>query len=141
MCQQIVNMTNDEINIAVAESSGWYPHPENDKREQKFWTYGGGGYGLPSGCLKRRAAYPSIQDDFRGDVASLPDYCNDFNAMHEAKSTLKGDKRIEFIDYLCEVIKRDNNLSDEPYSTMTTAFYSTARQQAEAFLKTIGKLK
>ena len=103
--------------------------------------YGGGGYGLPSGCLKRRAAYPSIQDDFRGDVASLPDYCNDFNAMHEAKSTLKGDKRIEFIDYLCEVIKRDNNLSDEPYSTMTTAFYSTARQQAEAFLKTIGKLK
>ena len=53
-------MTIEEINIVIAKSSGWHPHPDNDKRKQKFWTYGGGGYGLPNGCAKRKAANPPI---------------------------------------------------------------------------------
>ena len=132
-------MTTEEINIVIAESSGWHPHPDNDKRKQKFWTYGGGGYGLPNGCDKRKAANPPIHDGAWENILGLPDYCNDLNAMHEAKAALKGDKRIGFIDNLCEVVKRDKNISEGPYSTMVEAFYSTAIQQAEAFLKTIGK--
>lgn len=110
-------MTNDEINIAIAEYCGWkILEPEVHPSITYYWA---------------------IEPD--GSKSILPDYCNDLNAIHEAKAALKGDKRIGFIDNLCEVVKRDKNISEGPYSTMVEAFYSTAKQQAEAFVKTIGK--
>lgn len=59
--------------------------------------------------------------------------------MYEAKNTLTGEKRGGFIDHLCNVVKRDKKLNTGPYSTMTEAFYASAKQQAEAMLKTLGK--
>jgi hypothetical protein len=70
---------------------------------------------------------------------AIPDYCNSLNAMESAKNFLTGDKRIDFIDNLCEVVKQDKNISSGPYSVMTQAFYATAKQQAIAFIKTISK--
>ena len=112
-------MTELQINQSIAEYCGWQIlEPEVHPAITYHWAI-----------------------ELDGSKSILPDYCNDLNAMQEAKSALKGDKRIGFIDNLCEVVKRDKNLSEGPYSTMVEAFYSTAIQQAEALLKTIGKWK
>jgi hypothetical protein len=57
----------------------------------------------------------------------LPDYCNDLNAMHEAEESLKGK---QFGAY-------GNALTDIEGSLW--GIRATARQRAEAFLRTLGK--
>lgn len=126
-------MTNDEINIAIAEHRGWRNIKEIDYQPIGTDAYVDGPDQMWVGI------HPESDVDSK-DYEAIPDYCNDLNEMYEAKSELKGDKRIEFINQLGEVVKRtNNNISGGPYSIMTEAFYSTARQQAVAFLKTIGK--
>ena len=130
-------MTTEEINIVIAESSGWHPHPDNDKRKQKFWTYGGGGYGLPNGCAKRKAADPPIHDGAWENILGLPDYCNDLNAMRNAELTLWRDE--------CLVEKYEENLKKEflyqvGYQGAAYWFMANAHTKAVAFLKTIGKM-
>jgi len=51
----------------------------------------------------------------------LPDYVNDLNAMHEAEKVLTQKQRDEYRHWLCPDI------------------FSTARERAEVFLKTLGK--
>jgi hypothetical protein len=58
--------------------------------------------------------------------AYLPNYCNDLNAMHEAEKTLNSEQLHDYYENL-ELV----NGWEYPSST--------ARQRAEAFLKTIGK--
>jgi hypothetical protein len=131
-------MTNDEINIAIAESVGWHPHPDNDKREQKCWTYGGTGYGLPNGKPKRSAAMPPIEEGIWPGSGPLPNYCKDLNAMREAELTLWRDP--------CDVETYEENLLKEVlnavgYQGADTWFMASAGIRAIAFLKTIGKWK
>lgn len=136
-------MTNNEINIAIAELSGWYPHPDNNKRKQKFWTHGGDGYGLPNGCVKRMAANPPVHDGSWEDVPSLPDYCNDLNAMREAESRFNNSKDSD--SYIRNLLFETRNLIVREDSlvlnswTMYSLVNSTAMQRAKAFLKTINK--
>ena len=63
------------------------------------------------------------------DVRSkIPDYCNDLNAMHEAEKTLTDDQRdIFYPRWLGGFMSR------------TGPIYATARQRAQAFLRTMGK--
>jgi hypothetical protein len=104
-------MTNKQINIAIAEACGWKVHPK-DK-----WLV------IPPNSPH------SVQP-----LYTLPDYCNDLNAMHEAEKVLytgieqqrywqAGYGRFQMI--LAEICPN-------PYS-------ATARQRAEAFLRTLGK--
>jgi hypothetical protein len=96
-------MTNEQINIAIAETCGF----------AKDWDF--------------KRAQPC-----RGwCVTSLPDYCNDLNAMHEAEKILSDESHA---DYACELVKtiRQNGEWFESVS-------ATAAQRAEAFLKTINK--
>ena len=58
----------------------------------------------------------------------VPDYCNDLNAMHEAEMMLKSE---DCHTYGCYC----SNLYEDFGNTVSL----TARQRAEAFLKTIGK--
>lgn len=55
----------------------------------------------------------------------IPDYCNDLNEMHEAEKVLTVKC---FNDYVMELL----DFIDEP-------ILATARQRAEAFLRTLGK--
>lgn len=55
-----------------------------------------------------------------------PDYCNDLNAMREAENTLDYDNLREM----------EKNVS---FVFAAMPFHATARQRAEAFMKTIGK--
>lgn len=134
-------MTTDEINIAIAESCGWHPHPDNDKRIQKFWTYEGTGYGLPVGKPKMTAAMPEILDDGESmhfGTSPLPDYCNDLNAMHKAELALWHD---ECLVEKYEEILRNEYLHEVGYQGCSYWFMAGASIRARAFLKTIGKWK
>jgi hypothetical protein len=63
---------------------------------------------------------------------SLPRYCSDLNAMHEAEKVLEHEE-IDLWSYyiyeLNELIQRNNRVQ--------FAIHATARQRAEAFLRTI----
>lgn len=101
-------MTDQQINIAIAEHCGW--------TEREFWEDVGFYVGLHPARKIRKA---------------LPDYCNDLNAIHEAEmATLKPSlfSGREF---------RQNLLDLCGCAAMTV--HATARQRAEAFLRTIGK--
>jgi hypothetical protein len=54
-------------------------------------------------------------------------YCTDLNAMHEAEKVLSVEQIAKYFWLLCDISKKNN------------PFMATARQRAEAFLRTIGK--
>jgi hypothetical protein len=60
-------------------------------------------------------------------LQATPDYCNDLNAMHEAEKALS-EERNHYIDILGTM-----------YSDSWEFATATARQRAEAFLRTLGK--
>lgn len=60
----------------------------------------------------------------------IPNYCNDLNAMHEAEKSISKEQ----IDNYCDL------LWPKGYGWFY-AIHTTARQRAEAFLRTIGKWK
>jgi hypothetical protein len=64
-------------------------------------------------------------------MAQLPDYCNDLNAMHEAEKIILNDLKTwrQYVD----LIRVQSAKSVNPI------FHLTARQRAEAFLRTLGK--
>lgn len=62
---------------------------------------------------------------YSGHKKHIPDYCNDLNAMHEAEEILRGCEWDIYVDLLAE--------------TWIQVAHSTARQRAEAFLRTLGK--
>jgi len=53
------------------------------------------------------------------------DYCTDLNAMHEAEKTLTSMQLLDYIAFL--------------FDATYEAVLATARQRAEAFLRTLGK--
>jgi hypothetical protein len=61
----------------------------------------------------------------QGWVVDCPNYCTDLNAMHDAEMSLTKD---QFDDYVAR-------LFDSCYESTV----ATARQRAEAFLRTLGK--
>lgn len=77
---------------------------------------------------------------YEGDinVSALKKYCNDLNAMHEAENVLTYEQQV---DYSIAVGKLAT--SHLPASRAAWLDYKiihvTARQKAEAFLKTLGK--
>ncbi len=88
-------MTNDEINAAIAEATGW----------TAIW----------------------------GERCD-PDYCNDLNEMHEAEKAIFPYYATVYSNKLARVTGAE--MSDD-----TDYFCATARQRAEAFLRTLGKWK
>jgi hypothetical protein len=69
-------MTNEQINIAIAEACGWkYEKNETHAPDGSFWW---------------------------SKELEIPDYCNDLNAMHEAEKILSDESHA---DYACELVK------------------------------------
>lgn len=105
-------MTDEQINAAIAEACGWkaHDHPECMAKKE--------GWRMPEVWIMR----PDGELAFRHEI---PNYCNDLNAMHEAEKLL---------------IKNHNLWTNYYYSIgATIVLHATARQRAEAFLRTIGK--
>ena len=91
-------MTNEQINVAIAEAINADPH----------WK-----------CAK--------------------DYCTDLNAMHEAERVLDYEQAELFGDTLYEMCEKENSELENPFPWRFARAHATARQRAEAFLRTLGK--
>ena len=102
-------MTDQEINVAIAEACGWVKHREI---EDGHWIW-------VHPITKLICGQPLI-----------PNYATDLNAMHEAEEILFGIQCENYARLLTGV-----GLLFYP------AAHATARQRAEAFLRTIGKWK
>jgi hypothetical protein len=63
---------------------------------------------------------------------AYPNYCTDLNAMHEAQNTLTGGSRSKYVYELWDVTEAKTLGAFENIN-------ATARQRAEAFLRTLGK--
>ena len=115
-------MTNEEINRAVAESVGWELVPL-DGREFA---------GIPVMVWKR----PDGEIGF-----PIPYYCCDLNAMHEVVCKLPdGEPRDCFLRELQIITQTWEKVdNDEDDDWLWHSVNATARQRAEAYLRTIGK--
>jgi hypothetical protein len=105
-------MTNEQINIAIAEACGM----------RGVW-----GTKITScGC-------DGQWDYFNPQGNRLPDYCNDLNAMHEAEKVLTEPQQATYAQLLHAAHKRHYLLAD------FCVAHATAAQRATPFLKTINK--
>jgi hypothetical protein len=103
-------MTDEQINIAIAEHCGWTNiGPYYRHYGRRNWEWFG----------------DSPKD---GRQKYIPDYCNDLNAMHEAEKTFG----VDLDTYIDKIL-------DLTGYFMGDILTMSARQKAEAFLKTIGK--
>jgi hypothetical protein len=119
------DMTDTEIQIAIAECCGWIPH-----------AWQGGTRWLKDG----QCAYPPPYD---GDSPGIPDYVNSLDEMHEAEKVIPAEYWYNYSEHLFDVAglgdPHDNpNLN---YGEMRPLLQLTARQRAEAFLRTLNKWK
>lgn len=118
-------MSNEQINTAIAEACGWTPISFEEVRKRNA-----GQFYLQDGPWWRSEAERIVctQKD-------LPNYCTDLNAMHEAEKWMISSLRLLDFWKFAEELKRivPANLGDDSY------IHATARQRAEAFLKTLGK--
>ena len=103
-------MSDQEINIAIAEACGWKDLENEDFSE----------YGVPCFML--------MGSNNTGTRLAPPDYCNDLNAMHEAEKMLTSEQVTSYVDSL--------EFMNERWATPA---FGTAAQRAEAFLRTLGK--
>ena len=114
-------MTDEQINAAIAEACGWV-----DCRVVQKSTLG----------VCKPVAY-GRPNEYGYDVV-CPSFATDLNAMHEAEQHLWQKDWFMRYDYIDELGKLQNphNWQRMEASDMLDA---TARQRAEAFLRTLGK--
>jgi hypothetical protein len=106
-------MTDEQINQRIAEACGWR------------WD---------QGYRWKDSSGPSA---FAWDI---PDYCTDLNAMAEAERVLMQNYNWCIGEYearLFSSVGEMNNVSS--WRDVRLCFHATARQRAEAFLRTLGK--
>lgn len=114
-------MTDEQINIAIAEACGW----TDIRREPTF------GYGTNHLWW----AYPPMKTGQGGNAYQyLPNYCNDLNAMREAEERLDDKQRRDFAFRLLLALC-DGSAAD--LSEHFDLLHATARQRAEAFLRVL----
>lgn len=106
-------MTNEQINAAIAEACGFVCLHEfqvdKDGAKFGFWEY------PPTWTGPKKQPW-------------LLEFCNDLNAMHEAEKTLTN-ANMYVMEYHIKAIVKGHGFY----------FHATARQRAEAFLRTLGK--
>lgn len=119
-------MTDQEINITIAEECGWR---------------------IVQGDSLRWRLENTITGDYRAWRANEvmawsegPNYCADLNAIHEAEGTLTDAQVQQYIEHLIDVTNARTMLKFGITSVNYWSIYhATARQRSEAFWRTIGK--
>lgn len=131
-------MNDAELNAAIAEACGWKryksqteevllakPSPE----KERYW--------IDSGVT---ICNEPVTDFYDGDLPwmTVPNFCSDLNAMHEARMSLNCLQQNQFTYELMRVMGIN---SDQIIEACVLFEFSNAnaRQRAEAFLRTIGK--
>ena len=133
-------MNDEEINRAIAEHLGWKWWAV----EKGGWYYrqGGAGYTNRIEGAGRYTEADARKELVRGEPMGVhpippPNYCGDLNAMHEAEKTLLADADTGYqydmeLNGVCECW-------EDGVMNYMKLWHSTARQRAEAFLRTVGK--
>ena len=116
-------MTNDEINIAIAEYRNWRNIKEIDYQPFGTDPYIDG----PDQMLV--GIHPESDSD-SDECEPIPNYCKDLNEMHEAEITLSNEIYDEYWNQLVFIC------TNEGEERMNSA---SAKLRAKAFVKTIGK--
>lgn len=120
-------MTDQEINIAIAEACGWSRLKQPIRINRGYQGYG-------NAFWQNAVGVPYIE---------CPNYCNDLNAMAQAEKTLTRDQWGDYCFWIteridiCQPVDHAAQTPEERFCTL----HATARQRAEAFLKTLGKWK
>ena len=112
-------MNNEQINKSIAVLRGWR-FVDDDPNYEPYWED-------PNGT---KIAVNFI--DYR-----VPNYAGCLNAMHEAEKVLTDDQHEDYTEYL-EIVVGITWGTSHSYH-MKNLRSATARQRAEAFLRTIGK--
>lgn len=113
-------MTDEEIIIKIAETMGWKDLENEDFSE----------YGVPCFML--------MGSNNTGTRLMPPDYLNDLNACAEFEATLTDDELWEYSKLLMDYRQAANGFPLASRSEVLKLQKATARQRAEAFLKTKG---
>lgn len=140
-------MTDQEMQSSILSALGWVPEfvPSNKEiaaaKDGTGQYEGAAGYPIGSGPLGGMQA--TWWKNPKGEFETPPDYLNDLNAIREAENVLTEDQQERMMERLHYLVRDD--WSKRMLKT-TEAFewcicHSTARQRAEAFLKTLGKWK
>jgi hypothetical protein len=104
-------MTDEQINAAIAEACGWRQSETNIAH----WHH---------------VSEPYSHILFR----DLPNYCTDLNSMHEAEKVLTVPQEKDYFANLEEIVGDLIWFRSAPKSHR-----ATAKDRAEAFLRTLGK--
>jgi hypothetical protein len=107
-------MTNEQINIAIAELCGWTDcvYVESLKLTK--------GFPPPNN--------PPIYGTYENGMVQLPNYLNDLNAMHEAEKMLNSEQWVAYGKELSRL-------------GVFPMVHANAKERTEAFLRTFGKWK
>ena len=122
-------MNDKEINLAIAEACGYVPCDQ--------WECFNA-FSMMKGKCTHEKCYPA-----RSGPAS---YCKYLDAMHEAEKHLARAHWCKYAMEIRRIISQDCD-TQEHYSLGSDLisdfwfYHCTARQRAEAFLKTVGKWK
>ena len=117
-------MNDESINGAIAEHLGWMRHPTC----KKVWR-------TPEQCERNRELIGTVSGPWSTESSGPPNFCRDLNAMHEAEKALTLE---QVVDYCAFTLRRTTG---EGCVTDYKMIMATARQRAEAFLRTVGKWK
>jgi len=143
-------MTDQEINIAIAEACGWKLFVIRKPLYAPFDLYRPNAQGYTGNIAEAwkvaedvakkyvtGPAYNNEPDKVVMEPAPVPDYCHDLNVMHKAEEFIT-----DWVAYRIELSKvvGVGYAPDLDICGDIKAFINaTARQRAEAFLRTIGK--
>jgi hypothetical protein len=116
-------LSDEELQVVIAEDQGYHPHPDNHTKDQKWWSYGGEGYGLPNGVPKKICVMPPLNGGMWPDIGPLPNYPGDLNAMHNAENLVIRPQRLWY-QYCLKL----------PGRSFDESIGATARQRAEAYV-------
>ena len=113
-------MSDQEINIAIAEACGWVNCIFPSQDEYHFLT------DLELGRAMGKAVGRNFCLHRDGLHYPLPDYCIDLNAMHKAEKMLNKEQWVAYGKELSRL-------------GVFPMVHATAHQRAEAFLRTLEK--
>ena len=88
------------------------------------------------GCPPGSDLSYTSDDFFRTRMCPVPNFHENLDAMHEAEATLNYEQAEQFENKLCDICNRHQ---EYPLPFRFAVARATARQRAEAFLRTIGK--
>ena len=115
-------MTDQQINEAIAVACGWKYEPRQ----------------LKVANIPIEDSFPWINpQNERCRGPHVPNYCKDLNAMHEIEGSFDYNKQLLFMSFLNSLVAATE--TEEDHDKMRFLWHATARQRAEAFLRTISK--